>query len=259
VLFAVPWLGKTVLGTTDTPRDSAPAEPRPLREEVDFILGESARYLAAPPGRGDVRSAWVGLRPLVRPASAGEGEGEDEPADTKALSREHTVRIARSGLVTVTGGKWTTYRSMAEDVLEQAMDHRLLPHRAAGATRQLPLIGAAPGRPLWEPPGEHPYGSEAASLHALPGSGHWLWHDPESGRPVLSEAMVRFAVRHEMAASVTDVLARRCRLLFLDAEAAGRLSEPVAALLADELDAGFDAPASVAELQALARAYASLP
>ena len=219
VLFAVPWLGKTILGTTDTPRQDLPREPRPFSEEVNFILTEAGRYLARAPTRADVRSVWVGLRPLVKPPS-------DDAGNTKALSREHTVVVGASGLVTVTGGKWTTYRAMAEDVLAQCMDNGLLAQRPGGVTVKLPLLGAAPGRPLGEPPGEHLYGSEAALLRSLPGAQRWLWRDAESGQGALNEAMVRFAVRYEMARTVEDVLARRCRLLFLDAAEA---ATPIAA------------------------------
>lgn len=255
VLFAVPWLGKTILGTTDTPRDDLAREPQAFASEVDFILGESKRYLARAPTRADVRSIWVGLRPLVRPPSE-EGEGNGSAgANTKALSREHTVVVGRSGLVTVTGGKWTTYRSMAEDVLEQAMARGLLPQRPGGATVRLPLVGAAAGRPLAEPPGEHGYGSEAEALRALPGAKRWLWRDAESGAGGLSEAMVRFAARHEMARTVEDVLARRCRLLFLDAREAARQAGAVAALLAEELGHAVDAAAFVE----LAGRYAKVP
>ena len=247
VLFAVPWLGKTILGTTDTPRQDLAREPVPFAEEVAFILGESARYLARAPQRSDVRSVWVGLRPLVK--------AQGDSADTKALSREHTVLVAPSGLVTVTGGKWTTYRAMAEDVLARAMARGLLPLRPGGVTARLPLLGAAPGRPLSEPPGEHLYGSEAVALRLLPGATNWLWRDAESGRGALSEAMVRFAVRFEMARSVEDVLARRCRLLFLDAAAAALVAEPVARLMAEELGRPVDPTA----FQALAAQYRHLP
>jgi glycerol-3-phosphate dehydrogenase len=147
VLFAVPWLGKTILGTTDTPRHDLDREPAPFREEVDFILREAGRYLAKAPTRADVLSVWVGLRPLVKPP-------DEDGEHTKALSREHTVIVARSGLVTVTGGKWTTYRAMAEDVLDRCMASGALPRRPGGVTAQLPLIGAAAGRALSEPPGE---------------------------------------------------------------------------------------------------------
>ncbi|RVT51656.1 glycerol-3-phosphate dehydrogenase/oxidase [Rubrivivax albus] len=253
VLFAVPWLGKTLLGTTDTPRDRVQHDPLPLRAEVDFILDESARYLSRPPGRDDVRSVWVGMRPLVKPQA-------EDGGDTKALSREHTVLVGRSGLVTVTGGKWTTYRAMAEDVLTRCMARGLLPPRPGGATAGLPLVGAqATHRTLVVPPGAHLYGAEAQTLQALPGADRWLWRDPESDAPVLSEAMVRFAARHELAASVEDVLARRSRLLFLDARAAAGLADDVAAILAEELGDDVDAAASSAAFRTLAQGYATLP
>ncbi|WP_374437224.1 glycerol-3-phosphate dehydrogenase/oxidase [Inhella sp.] len=228
VLFAVPWLGSTLLGTTDTPRDALPLEPEALQEEVAFILREAGRVLRRAPQPADVRSCWVGLRPLVKP------EGEDG-GGTGGISREHTVRVAASGLVTVTGGKWTTYRAMAEDVLERCAAAGLLPATPAGGTERLPLVGAqAGGPPVSAPPGLHGYGSEAAALQALPGANNWLWQAEAPGCG-LSEAMVRFAARHELARSVEDVLARRCRLLFLDAARAEALAAPVAALLAEEL------------------------
>jgi glycerol-3-phosphate dehydrogenase len=251
VLFAVPWLGKTILGTTDTPRHDLDREPTPFREEVDFILREAGRYLSKGPTRADVRSVWVGLRPLVKPP-------DDEGDNTKALSREHTVIVARSGLVTVTGGKWTTYRAMAEDVLDRCMASGALPRKPGGVTVRLPLVGAAPGRSLSEPPGEHLYGSEAALLRSLPGADHWLWRDGDSGQAGLSEAMVRFALRYEMARSIEDVLARRSRLLFLDAARAAQLIEPVAELIESELGRPVDAPQRQAFAD-LAQHYLSLP
>jgi len=248
VMFAVPWYGKTILGTTDTPRHDLAREPAPFAEEVAFILEQAGRYLLHAPQRSDVRSIWVGLRPLVKPS------GEDGE-NTKALSREHTVIVGRSGLITVTGGKWTTYRSMAEDVLDHAMARGLLARRPGGVTAKLPLVGAAPGRPQAEPPGDHLYGSEAGLLHTLPGAHHWLWRDAETGRGGLSEAMVRFAARYEMARDVEDVLARRCRLLFLDAAEAARQADAVAAILAEELGREIDTTA----FKALAAAYHRLP
>jgi len=248
VLFAVPWLGKTILGTTDTPRGDAPLEPQPLAEEVGFILRESARYLSRAPQRADVRSVWVGMRPLVRP----EGDEGGHVTASKAISREHTVVIGRSGLVTVTGGKWTTYRSMAEDVLQRCMARGLLPLKAGGVTSSLPLLGAARGKPMGEPPGEHLYGSEVAVLRELPGADHWLWRDGEGG---LSEAMVRFAARFEMARTVEDVLARRCRLLFLDAAEASRQADAVAVILSEELGRAVAAES----FKQLATQYLRLP
>jgi glycerol-3-phosphate dehydrogenase len=247
VLFAVPWLGKTILGTTDTPRDDVPVEPVPLAEEVEFILREAGRYLARAPGVADVRSAWAGLRPLVRPSA---DDGDD---NTKSISREHTVVVGRSGMVTVTGGKWTTYRAMAEDVLDRCFAEGLLPKRPGGVTLDLRLAGApaeATGS-IAQPPGVHLYGADAATLQALPGADRWLWRDGNGG---LSEAMVRFAVRHEMARTVEDVLARRSRLLFLDARCAEVLARPVAGLLAEEL--GRATPErETSDFEALARRY----
>ncbi|CAN5864467.1 glycerol-3-phosphate dehydrogenase/oxidase [soil metagenome] len=249
VLFAVPWLGKVLLGTTDAPRSDLPAEPRASEEEIGFILHEAAGYLSRSPQREDVRSVWAGLRPLVKP--------DDDADSTKRISREHTVVVGRSGLVTVTGGKWTTYRAMAEDVLQRCFDAHLLPRRSGDFTSSLRLAGA-PGRAtgsLALSPGEHLYGDDAQTLRAMPGADHWLWRDEAGARPGgLSEAMLRFAVRYEMARSVEDVLARRSRLLFLDAARAQALARPVAELLGQEL--GRPVPESdILAFEALARSY----
>jgi glycerol-3-phosphate dehydrogenase len=246
VLFAVPWLGKVILGTTDTPRKDLAREPDAFAEEVEFILSESARYLKRAPRREDVRSMWVGLRPLVKPA-------DDEGDNTKSISREHTVAISRSGLVTVTGGKWTTYRSMAEDVMDKCQASGLLPEALPPSmTAHFPLVGApdvgAPTTPICDAPGGHLYGQERALLEQLPGKDVMV-------APNLSEAMVRFAARYEYARTVEDVLARRNRLLFLDARAAAAAAPAVAAILADELGR----PVPVDEFLALTEHYLALP
>ena len=225
VLFAVPWLGKVILGTTDTPREDMPREPLPFEEEVNFILSESARYLSKPPQPADVRSVWVGLRPLVKPH-------HEKGASTKGLSREHSVSISRSGLVTVTGGKWTTYRAMAENVLSLCQTNQLIPPSSQTTAQLTYLIGAGLGAnphpvSLMAPQGAHLYGEEQPLLARLPGADVWLL-------PGLSEAMVRFAARYEFARCVEDVLARRSRLLFLDALASATVAERVAALLLEE-------------------------
>jgi glycerol-3-phosphate dehydrogenase len=256
VLFAVPWLGKTILGTTDTPRHDLEREPRPFKEEVDFILGESARYLRKAPTRADVKSVWVGLRPLVKPQ-------DDEGENTKGLSREHTVLVSKTGLVTVTGGKWTTYRAMAEDVLAKCEEAKLLPAVAApGACRtaQLPLVGApkaalngaGDGKPLplgiHSAPGLHMYGTEGVDVMAMPGTDRVLGNG-------LTEAMVRFAARFEYARTVEDVLARRARILFLDAKLAASLAPAVAVILQEET--GVDP--KLDDFLALAKLYLTLP
>jgi len=232
VLFAVPWLGKVLLGTTDTPRQGLAREPLALRAEVDFILRESARYLRRAPARADIKSLWVGLRPLVRPADA-------EIKNIASLSREHAVLVGKSGLVTVTGGKWTTYRAMACSVLQACVAAGLLPARTGMPTDHLKLVGAqATGVSLGAAPGLHLYGSEAAAVQALPGASHEL-------APGLSEAMVRFAARYEYARTVEDVLARRSRLLFLDAALARAAAPAVAALLQQENGVDARLPAFV--------------
>ncbi|MBY4594530.1 glycerol-3-phosphate dehydrogenase/oxidase [Ottowia caeni] len=257
VLFAVPWLGKLILGTTDTTRQDIPLEPQPFVQEIDFILREAGKYLRRAPRQEDILSQWVGLRPLVRPA-------EESGVPTRAISREHTVLVSKTGLVTVTGGKWTTYRAMAEDVLEQCTEsgllNRLRPtstagHRLVGA----PAVGAG-AIPVSNAPGLHLYGSEAGEVSMLPGGNREI----ATG---LSEAMVRFAVRHEYARTVEDVLARRSRLLFLDASEAAAAAAPVAQILAQELSAQTVNPSQhalphlslesvgLAQFQALARQY----
>lgn len=245
VLFGVPWLGKVILGTTDTPRADIPREPRPFAEELKFILSESARYLVRAPRREDIRSAWVGLRPLVKPPG-------DDAEQTKSISREHTVLVSKSGLVTVTGGKWTTYRAMAEDVLEKCFAAGLLRRIAPGVTADLPLAGAhgLAGKPVpvSSAPGLHLWGGEAPQVLVLPGSRRELGGG-------LTEAMVRFAARHEYARTAEDVLARRFRLLFLDARLAGQLAPEVGELLRQETGAEPHVP----EFQRLAQSYLALP
>lgn len=245
VLFVVPWNGHTIVGTTDTPRQDLPLEPRAADDDVDFILETAARYLARDPTRADVTSVWAGLRPLVK------ATGE---ASTASLSREHTILVSKAGLITVTGGKWTTYRKMAEDVIGTAIQRQLL-KSAPGVTADLPLHGAL-GLPDDLPaPGtaspDRYYGSDLPALRALPGGDDMLV--PTAG---LSAAHVRFAARHELARRVEDVLARRNRALFLDAQAARAAAPRVAEILADEL--GHDAEWQAREVQAfgtLAKGY----
>lgn len=245
VIFAVPWLGKVILGTTDTPRHDLSQEPEPFHEELEFILREAGKYLRRPPTRADIKSIWVGLRPLVKPPTDASGQ-------TKKISREHTVLISPSQLVTVTGGKWTTYRAMAEDVLKHCFESKLLVAKAPCSTENLTLVGAQTGQAvthsMHETPGLAAYGDEAFFLQALPGAEQALGGG-------LTAAMVRFAVRYEYARNVEDVLARRSRLLFLDARLAATIAPAVSKIIAEETgqDPGLNA------FMALAAHYTTLP
>ncbi|NYT65076.1 glycerol-3-phosphate dehydrogenase/oxidase [Alcaligenaceae bacterium] len=252
VLFAVPWLGKVILGTTDTPRHDLAREPLPFADEVAFILQEAGKYLAKPPSRADVRSVWVGLRPLVSPSST---DGDS----TKHISREHTVVVSSSGLVTVTGGKWTTYRAMAEDVLNKCVSSGLLKQLPPSRTARFALVGA-PGNSavtvatrktaacIASAPGLAAYGTEASYVQALDGNDQELAYG-------LTVAMVHYAIRYEYARTVEDVLARRSRLLFLDAVLAGDIAGQVAELVQQET--GQDP--QLESFLILARQYHTLP
>jgi len=235
VLFVIPWQGKVLIGTTDTPRSDLPLEPDALPGEVDFILATAARYLVPAPTRADVRSLFVGLRPLV---------GEDERTATHRLSREHCIEVSPGGLVTITGGKWTTYRRMAEETIDQACAVGMLPRRPA-ATAALRLHGATTGF------SGDCYGCDRALVDLLPGAAQRI----QEGL-TLTEAEVRHAARFELARGVEDVLARRHRALVLDAARAAAAAPAVAALLAEEL--GHDAQwcaDEVARFRALAIRY----
>ncbi|MBP8149367.1 MAG: glycerol-3-phosphate dehydrogenase/oxidase [Limnohabitans sp.] len=233
VLFAVPWLGATVIGTTDTPRSDAPQEPLPLDEELEFLFRETRLALGVTLTRSDVRSVWVGLRPLV---------GNPSDGATSQMSREHLILREAPGLFTVTGGKWTTYRSMAAQLMRSIEAHGDLPSAPVGATdtARHRLVGTpeaqAPAISISQAPGLHLWGSEASLVQALPGA----QRDLGMG---LSEAMVRFAARNEWALTVEDMLARRWRALFLDARQAAIMAPAVAALLQEEtgLDPQLDA------------------
>jgi len=241
-------LGAIVLGTTDTPRQDTPTEPAPYPEEIDFILHEAGRYLASAPTRADIRSMWVGLRPLVQTESG--VASANATTATSQLSREHTIVVSRAGLLSVTGGKWTTYQHMALDVLGACVQHELLPPSALRARAQSRLWGAPAlaSASLTEVSRLAMYGDEAALVQALPDADRML-------TPEFSVAMVRFAVRYEFARTIEDVLARRYRLLFLDAQLAAQLARPVAEILREELGAGFDVQQAVQRFHLLCLRY----
>ncbi len=244
VLFAVPWHDRVVVGTTDTPRSNAELEPRALAEERDFLMEHASRYLALDPTPADVLSIFAGLRPLVKAGDA---------ANTAELSRDHTVVVSQSGLITVTGGKWTTYRKMAEDVTDQVEMVGNLPERAC-VTVDLRIHGADAEQERDRVTLDS-YGTDRAALEALqaevPGGTARL----HPGLP-LTRGEVVWQVRHEMARTVEDVLARRSRCLLLDARAAIEVAPEVARLLAGER--GKDGAWAAAQAEAfvrLARGY----
>ena len=244
VLFAVPWHDRLVVGTTDTPVQETSLEPRPLRAEIDFLLAHAARYLTRDPRRDDILSLFAGLRPLVR---------NGDLRRTALLSRDHTVLVAPSGLVTVTGGKWTTYRRMGEETVDQAAVVGGLPERPS-PTRDLRLHGFTESVTA-DGPILNLYGSEAGAVQRLAEDDPSL-RAPLHARLPYSSAEVVWAARHEMARSVEDVLARRTRALFLDARAGIEAAPRVAALLAAELgrDAGWR-DRQVRDFTDLARGY----
>jgi glycerol-3-phosphate dehydrogenase len=243
VMFAIPWHGHTLVGTTDTPVEAASPEPRALDEEIEFILETSGRYLHRPPTRSDVLSVFAGIRPLVR---------SGESLITAALSRDHTIHIDSSGLLTSTGGKWTTYRHMAEDTVNQATVLARLPEKDCG-TKTLRIHGfhAEPDR-LGH---LSVYGSDALGINDLVRARPALGERVDGALPYTGAEVV-WAVRAEMARTVEDVLARRCRPLFLDAAAAVRMAPQVASIMARELgrDAAWERE-QVEAFEAVAKGY----
>lgn len=220
VLFAVPWHDKIIIGTTDTPVKEIPAEPRALPEEIDFILQQIGRYLSKTPGRKDIRSVFAGLRPLVKSSSK----------KTAELSRDHLITVSASGLITIAGGKWTTYRRMAEDTVNTAIARAGLTD-AACRTAELPIHGATTTdfhAPLYY------YGSDAPAIRALATADPGLSKPLHARLPYIGAEIV-WAAREELCMTVEDALSRRTRALLLDAQAALECSGTVAALLAREL------------------------
>ncbi|MEM0962238.1 MAG: glycerol-3-phosphate dehydrogenase/oxidase, partial [Bacteroidota bacterium] len=224
VLFAIPWLGKTVIGTTDVAVEAPDYEPQPGQDEVDYILEHAGRYLTPAPTRADVRAVWAGLRPLISDPDA---EG------TAALSREHVVSVSPSHLVTVTGGKWTTYRVMAEDAIDHAARTGGLRERPAD-TADLRLRGWVPDAHLEPDAPFGAYGADAEALRQL------VEDDPSLGDPIherlptVTAAEIVYAAREEQARTPADALARRTRGLFLDTAASAEVADRVSALVARE-------------------------
>ncbi|HSF15075.1 MAG TPA: glycerol-3-phosphate dehydrogenase/oxidase [Vicinamibacteria bacterium] len=243
VLFAIPWHGRVIVGTTDTPIDEVSLEPMPLEEEIDFLLEHTARYLTKDPAHEDILSAFAGIRPLVSASDA---------TSTAAVSRDHTIHISRSGLVTVAGGKWTTYRKMAEDTIDQAATIAALDERPS-VTKTLRLHGHHREASRFGSLAH--YGADATAVEELiraeAAYGEAL-HPAFSSRA----GEVIWAVREEMARTVEDFLSRRTRALLLDAKASIEAAPRVAALMAEALGRDEDWQKSQIEAyRALARHY----
>ncbi len=250
VLFAVPWHGKVVVGTTDTPLklDETSLEPRALEQEIEFVLTTAAQYLKKDPKREDVLSIFAGLRPLAAQESQqiasnkSESDRKDianeksinervDESSTKELSRSHKLIISLSGLITITGGKWTTYRKMAEDTVNKAWMVGGLPEKKC-VTHNMPIHGYVKNIDFDSP--AYFYGSDRAQIedmvHQNPLLGERLDKDYEYIR-----AHVVWAARHEMARTVEDFLSRRVRMLLLDARVSIKMAPEVAQIMAQEL------------------------
>ena len=223
VIFVIPWHDRVIVGTTDTAIPEAQLEPSPQTQELEFLLQTSAQYLADAPTLDDVTAVFTGIRPLVK---------NDRSSRTASLSRDHVIRTSKRGLVTITGGKWTTYRKMAEDCVDRLVSQSGL-QAGPSRTKTLPIHGATTDPELARDPRAH-YGSDLRSLRQLESD------CPELAAPLhaslnLNKSDVIWAVRHEMARTVEDVLARRTRVLFLDSPIAQEVAGEVATLMAGEL------------------------
>ncbi|MEO8794217.1 MAG: glycerol-3-phosphate dehydrogenase/oxidase [Daejeonella sp.] len=247
VLFAVPWHNHVLLGTTDTPIQKSSLEPLALEEEIDFILDTAGRYLTSKPKREDVLSVFAGLRPLAA--------SEDTNDKTKEISRSHKIVVSKSGLITITGGKWTTYRKMAEDVIDRAIKQVGLSKKTC-STSSLKIHGFEI--------------SEQENFLSIYGSDQTFILDLIKDDPRLDEklhsrlpyiaAEVVWAVRNEMARTLEDVLARRLRALFLDANASIDMAPRVAEIMAAELnyDSAWQS-GQVKQFEDLAKHYCLTP
>jgi glycerol-3-phosphate dehydrogenase len=227
VLFAVPWYNKVVIGTTDTLLDHINIEPKPSADEVDFILLHINRYLSAHINRSDIKTVFAGLRPLI---------GIKGKKSTSLLPRNHTTMLSNSGLVSITGGKWTTYRTMGKSAVDYAAIAGKL-EKKTSKTESLPIHGFT-----HHSDGDEflaIYGSDAPAIRKLMNDQPVLQEKLHKDLPY-TKAVITWAVQYEMAITVEDVLARRTRALFLDAKAAVESAALVAQLMAKELNETID-------------------
>jgi glycerol-3-phosphate dehydrogenase len=228
VMFGVPWHNRLILGTTDTPVKDFVLEPVAIEEEVDFILETAGRYLVRKPQREDVLSVFAGLRPLAAPKK------QSDEMKTKEISRSHKLLAANSDLITITGGKWTTYRIMAEEAVNLAIRRKGIKFRPC-VTKKMKIHGykKTKDRSNWM----YVYGSDIQGILNLekenPAHAEKLDKDFD-----FTVSQVIWAVRNEMAMTLDDVLARRVRLLSLDARKSIEIAGKVADIMAKELGVG---------------------
>ncbi len=222
ILFAVPWYKKVVIGTTDTPVDGSSLEPRALESEVNFILETAASYFSVKPTRKDVLSVFAGLRPLAIPKRSGQ--------KTKEISRSHMIVVSPSKLFTILGGKWTTYRKMGEDMVNRI-------EKVCGWNHRKPVTATLPVHGYTNEVNRNDsfyfYGSDAKFLRQEINGGENYWLSEELS---IHSSQVRWAVQHEMARTLEDVLSRRTRALLLDAKESRRIAHAVAAIMAKALN-----------------------
>jgi len=221
VLFAVPWHNKIIVGTTDTPVTSANEEPVAMKEEIEFVMNHMARYLSKNPSYIDIRSVFAGLRPLVK----------GNTKVTAALSRDHHISVSDSELITITGGKWTTYRKMAEDVMEIAIHKAGLVEKEC-ITKSLPIHGYKETQDYNEP--LYYYGTDKEKIEALIATDRSLGELIHPSLPFIKAEIV-WAVQNEMCMTAEDALSRRTRALLLDARAAMEAAPLVTSIMAEEL------------------------
>ena len=222
VLFAVPWHNHILLGTTDTPLTQHALEPIALEKEINFILETVAQYLKTPPLKKDILTVFAGLRPLAA--------SQNNDDKTKEISRDHKIIISSSGLITITGGKWTTYRKMADDTIKFAMKNGLVPVSVCQTTK-IPIHGFST---IAENSDLAIYGSDAEKIKLLQQKHPWMQEKVIATMPY-TKAEVVWCIRHEMARTIEDVLARRLRILFLDADAAMTAAPVISEILGKEL------------------------
>ncbi len=250
VLFAVPWHNKVVIGTTDTLMEKESFEPRALDQEIEFILETANTYLAKTLTRDDVLAVYAGLRPLAAP--------KDHDKNTKEVSRGHKIMVGDSGLITIIGGKWTTYRQMAEDIIDKAMTVGALP-AVASQTHNFPIHGNMPKEQVNRKNDLYIYGSDIQYIKRLEhlNPQYTVKIHP---RHSATYAQVIWAIQQEMAQTVEDILARRIRFLFTDARAAIDSAKPVAEFMAKELNYSSEwIENQVNEFTKLAQGYLLVP